>query len=126
MRVAIDLNEAWAALQGEDGSALITGVVVARRDFIESNPELISQFMEEYAASVDWVNNNTSDAAKLIEAYDIVPAAIAEQALPACNICFIAGDEMKSKLGGYLNVLFEADPDAVGGALPDDDFYYAE
>ena len=31
---------------------------------------------------------------------------------------------MQQKLSGYLNVLFEQNPKAVGGALPADDFYY--
>ncbi len=123
MRVAIDLNAEWDALQ--NGSALITGVVVARRVFVRDNSEIVSAFMDDYAASVEWVNANTADAAALIEKFDIVPAAVAEQALPACNICFIRGEEMKTKLSGYLGVLCEADSASVGGALPDDDFYYA-
>ena len=36
----------------------------------------------------------------------------------------ITGSEMKDALGGCLNVLFEQNPAAVGGALPDDAFYY--
>lgn len=126
MRVALDLSAEWDALQPDGGSAMITGVVVARRDFIENNPESVAQFMDEYAASVAWVNSNTADAATLIEKFDIVPAAVAEKALPACNICFISGAEMQKKLSGYLEVLFEADPDSVGGALPDARFYYVE
>ncbi len=31
---------------------------------------------------------------------------------------------MKTKIAGYLNVLYEANPQSVGGALPGDDFYY--
>lgn len=67
-----------------------------------------------------------SDAAQLIGSYDIVPAAVAEKALPACNIVYITGNEMKNKLSGYLNVLFEQNPKAVGGNVPGDDFYYAD
>ena len=81
--------------------------------------------MEHYEDSVNFVNANTTDAAELIGSYDIVPAAVAEKALPACNIVYIAGDEMKEKLSGYLNVLFEQNPKAVGGSVPGDDFYYA-
>lgn len=33
---------------------------------------------------------------------------------------------MKQALSGYLSVLFEQNPKAVGGAMPGDDFYYAE
>ena len=124
MRVALDLTQEWDALQSEGGSAMITGVAVARRAFVEENPELVSAFLEDYAASVDYARADVSGAAQLIEKYDIVPAAVAEKALPGCNICCITGDEMKAKLSGYLAVLHAADPDSVGGALPGDDFYY--
>lgn len=45
---------------------------------------------------------------------------------PLCNIVYITGNEMKNKLSGYLNVLFEQNPKAVGGNVPGDDFYYAD
>ena len=51
-------------------------------------------------------------------------AAIAEKAIPKCYITYIAGADMKSALSGYLQVLFNADPKSVGGAMPGDDFYY--
>mgnify|MGYP007104221654 FL=1 len=60
----------------------------------------------------------------LVEKYGIVKAAVAEKAIPACNIVCITGADMQQKLSGYLNVLFEQNPKAVGGALPADDFYY--
>ena len=49
---------------------------------------------------------------------------MAQKALPYCNIVCITGEEMGVKLSGYLQVLFEAEPTAVGGKLPGDDFYY--
>jgi NitT/TauT family transport system substrate-binding protein len=122
LRVAIDLTAAWEAL--DNGSALLTGVAVARRDFVEAHPAAVAAFLADYADSVAWVNANTADAAALIGDYDIVDAAVAELALPYCNIVCITGGEMKEKLSGYLNVLFDAAPDSVGGALPGDDFYY--
>ena len=124
MRVALDLTQEWNALESANGSAMITGVAVARREFAEENPEALAAFLEDYAASVDFANANVAAAAQLIEKFDIVPAAVAEKALPGCNICCITGNEMKLKLSGYLSVLFEADPNSVGGALPGDDFYY--
>ena len=127
IRVALDLTEEWDKLQAdsETPSALITGVAVVRTEFAEEHPEAVAAFMEHYEDSVNFVNSNTADAAELIGSYDIVPAAVAEKALPACNIVYIAGDEMKEKLSGYLNVLFEQNPKAVGGSVPGDDFYYA-
>lgn len=129
LRVALDLTEAWDAL--DNGSALLTGVVVARADFVEEHPAAVEEFLTSYAESVEWVNANTAEAAELIGGYDIVDAAVAEKALPYCNIVCITGSEMKDMLSGYLQVLFDAAPASVGqdaetgeGGLPGDDFYY--
>jgi NitT/TauT family transport system substrate-binding protein len=125
IRIALDMTKEWENLQKNgNSSTLLTGVVAVRNEFLKEHPEAVKQFMDEYKASVDYVNGNTDDAAKLIEKYDIVPAAVAKKALPFCNIVFIEGDEMKEKLGGYLSVLMEQNPESVGGALPDDAFYY--
>ena len=125
VRVALDLTEEWDKLQGEGGSAMITGVVVARSAFIDEHPEIVKQFLDDYAASVEFTLENTAEAASIIGEYEIVPAAVAEKALPGCNICLFTGAIMQLKLSGYLQVLFDAAPEAVGGALPDAQFYYS-
>ena len=51
-------------------------------------------------------------------------AAVAEKALPHCNIVCLTGQEMYEKLSGYLQVLAAAAPESVGGALPRDGFFY--
>ena len=123
LRVALDLTAEWDAL--DNGSAMITGVAVARRDFVEQNPELVDMFLKEYAVSVAWVNENPAEAAELVAANGIIESvAIAEKALPHCNIVCLTGQEMFEKLSGYLQVLAAAAPESVGGALPRDGFFY--
>lgn len=126
IRIALDLTEEWDKLQedAEFPSALLTGVIVARADFIDAHPEAISAFMDSYKKSVDYVNENIEEAAGLIEKFDIIPSAVAQKALPYCNITFIEGGEMKDKLSGYLKVLMEQNEKSVGGVIPADDFYY--
>ena len=126
IRIAIDMNEAWASLQEsqEVPSALITGVVVARTAFLDEHPEAVSAFMDAYAASVAYTNENTEAAAALIGKYDIIPEAVAKLALPYCQIVYIDGADMLAKLSGYLKVLYDQNPAAVGGTLPDEAFYY--
>ncbi len=126
VRVALDLNAEWDRLQkdSEAPSGLITGVVVARKEFVEKNPDAVEMFLKHYKDSVEFVNGNNDEAAALIGSYDIVPEAVAKKALPACNIVCITGKEMKEKLSGYLGALFEQNPKAVGGKLPADEFYY--
>lgn len=122
LRIAIDLTKEWDAL--DNGSALITGVLVARKDFAEKYPEQIAAFLDEYKQSTEYVNSNIPEAAKLVEKYGIVKAQVAEKAIPYCNICYMEGAEMKTSMQGYLNVLFEQNPKSIGGKLPQDDFYY--
>ena len=126
IRVALDLTEEWDKLQKgqENASAMLTGVVVARRAFAEANPEAVAAFLDDYKASVEFVNSDVGAAAELVGKFDIVPAAVAAKAIPACNIVFIEGDEMEAKLSGYLSVLFSQNPKAIGGKLPAEDFYY--
>ena len=126
IQVRLDLTAEWDAIQtnSEAPSQLITGVVVVRKQYAQENPEAVEAFLKSYAESVEYVNANVEDAAQLVGKYEIVPAAVAQKAIPACNITCITGADMQQKLSGYLNVLFEQNPKAVGGALPADDFYY--
>lgn len=126
LRVALDLTEEWDKVQGEEKSGLVTGVVVARNDFISENPEALDVFLQEYQKSTEFANENLDESAALTEKFGIVPAAaVAKKAIPNCNITFIENGEMKEKLSGYLKALYDQNPQAVGGALPDDAFYYS-
>lgn len=123
LRVALDMNTEWEAVAG---SKLVTGVLVVRKDAVEADPEAFNQFMNDYAASVTAANTDVEGTAALCEEYGIVAkAALAQKALPQCNIVFETGDEMKTDLTNYFQVLYDADPSSVGGAMPADDFYYA-
>ena len=126
LRVALDLTEEWDKIQKDNGgnSSLVTGVTVVRTEFAQEHPEIVEDFMERYQESVSYVNEHIEEAAKLIGDYDIVPEEIAKKALPECNIVYIDGAEMKKKLSGYLEVLEQENPQAVGGVLPADEFYY--
>lgn len=125
IRIALDMNNEWDKLQQkEDKSALVTGAIVVRTQFLEEHTELVNKFLDAYKDSVEYVNSNIEEAAVMIEEQDIIPAAVAKIALPYCNIVFIEGEEMKAKLSGYYTILFEQNKKSVGGSLPDDTFYY--
>lgn len=128
MRIALDLTQEWDALQegAETPSAMITGVVVGRSAFVEEDPEAVAAFMADYEQSVNFTLQNVAEAAQLIGEYDIFEAAVAEKALPYCNITFIAGEDMRARLSGYLAELHAQDPASVGGRLPAENFYYAK
>ena len=123
VRAALDLTEEWNAL--DTGSQLIMTAVVVRTAFLEEHPEAVNAFLEEYASSIDYVNNNIEDAAQLIAGYGITPsAAIAAKAIPQCHLVCITGSDMQPAIDGYFSVLYNANPNSIGGSLPDDNFYY--
>ncbi len=125
LRVALDLTSEWDAVEAdkENPSSLVTGVFVVRTEFFEENIDEVSAFLANYYTSQELVNTNLDEGAKLVGQYEIVPEAIAKIAIPECNITFIGGDDLQPTLSGYLNVLFEANPASIGGAMPADDFY---
>lgn len=122
LRVCLDMNAEWDKL-GLD-STLIMGVLVGRTEYLEENADTVAQFLQEYAVSVEQVNADPKNAGALLEKFDVFPANVAEKAIPLCNIVCITGDSMQKQLLGYLKTLFDQKPESVGGALPDDAFYY--
>ncbi len=122
LRVALNLTEEWDALQLD--SRMITSGIVVRTQFMQENPEAVENFLKEFAASAQYANESVPETAALIGDLGIVPAPVAEKALPFCNIVCLTGEEMQTALSSYLQVLYDLNPASVGGALPADSFYY--
>ena len=126
LSVVLDLTKVWDSLQ-EDGSnsRLVTGVSIVNNEFLAAHKDLVDTFLTEHEASIAYTAADPEGAAALIEKAGIVAkAAIAQKALPACNITYLDGQDMKDALNGYLSVLLSQNPQSVGGSLPEDDFYY--
>ena len=119
----MSLQDEWDRFTQE--SALVTGVTVVRNEVLEAYPSQIATFLKEAAWSVERVNSQPEEAAPLIEQMGIVAkAALAQKAIPFCNLVSITGSEMKLLLSGYLQTLYDQNPKAVGEAMPDDAFYF--
>lgn len=124
VREALSLSEEWSTVS--DGE-LAMGCIVARTDYIEENPQGVEAFLSAYEDSIAYMSDpdNLEDAAELVAQYNITANAnIAKAAIPQCNLVCLTGNEMKSVLEAYYQVLFDADPTSIGGALPDASFYY--
>ena len=122
VHIALDLTDEWDQVSD---SQLVQGVIIVSKKFADNYPAFVEAFLDEYEGSVDYTLNNAKEAAQLIEHEGIIPkAAIAENAIPNSNICFIVGDGMKTAASNMIEVLYDADPKSVGGKLPDDAFYF--
>ena len=122
LRVALDLTAEWDKVAD---TQLITGVTVVHKAYAEEHPDVVAAFLADYAQSVNAANTDLDGTAALCEEQGVVAkAAIAKKALPNCNIVCLTGEELKADVSGYLQVLYDADPAAVGGTLPGEDFYW--
>ena len=119
---AIDLQAEWAKVSETE---IAQGVIITTAKYAEEHKDALDRFLADFAASSEYAVNNAAEDAAIIEELGIIPnAALAQKAIPGCNIVYIDGSRMKSLVSDFLSVLYQANPKSVGGALPDDDFYY--
>lgn len=127
LSIVFSMDEEWSKVQGESGASTVTGVTVVRREFLEENENAVKVFLEEHAESAKAINDDpAAGAALVVKAGIIAKEPIAQKAIPYCSIVSITGQEMEKALAGYLAVLHEQSPEAVGGTLPGEDFYYVD
>ncbi len=132
LKIPMNLQEEWkiahatSSILPADASYPMTAVVV-RKEFAEEHPEIVTQFMNEYESSVNWVNENPGEASHLIEKNELgLTAKAAENAIPRSNMKLVKTSDCKNIIEFYLNVFNGFSPQSIGGAMPDEDFYYGE
>lgn len=122
-KIALDLTDEWEALNGE--STLVQGCLVVNTKFASEHPKEVAKFLADYKASVEYISAGTDESINTIVSAKILPkAGIAKKALPNCNICYIAGADMKPVMNTFTQKIFEYEPTSIGGKLPTDNFYY--
>ena len=118
---------AASASAGESEGQLVTGVTVVRSEFLQEHPQAVAEFLQGQQQSVATVNEAPASAASLVVEYGIIQKeALAQKAIPNCNLVCLTGDTMKNALSGYLEVLYNQNASLIGGALPSSDFYVTE
>lgn len=127
-RTALDITAAFADAAKKDGkpdAVLSMGCLVVREGFAKEREEELQQFLAAYQESVRFVNEKPEEAAKDIVAAGILPSEpLAQKAIPLCHIVYVDGEQMVAQLSPLFDILFAADPKSLGGALPDEAFYY--
>ena len=126
-RIALDLTEEWQRAQATQGSdsELAMGCLVVSTDFAAAHPEALADFLIEYSASTAAVNADPQTAGVLVEQYEVMPdGELAARAIPNSNIVAISGAAMQPILEPFFQVLFDQNPQSIGGQLPDEEFYW--
>jgi NitT/TauT family transport system substrate-binding protein len=126
LRIALDLTEVWQTVHaGKNESELAMGCLIVNKAFAQQNPAAIKSFLQEYQQSVDAVNSDPDTAGAWVAEYQIMAdAKLAASAIPNCHIVLIEGAAMQPMLEPFYQVLYAANPQSIGGKLPDAAFYY--
>ena len=123
LSVDLDLTAEWDKCSTP--GSLAQGCVVVRTAFAEEHPEAVNAFLSEYEEAITYVKENPAEAGAMIETYGVfTKAAVATKAISNCNICFLSGEEMKTKLTQFYTILHGVAPASIGNAIPGDDLYY--
>lgn len=124
LKIVMGLEDELKKIHGED-IAIAQGCLVVREEFAKKHPEVVASFLKQYQESLTWVNSNLQEAGALVEKHNLwMTAAVAEKAIPRSNIRYMAALDAKPQVEAYFNVLLALAPQAVGGKLPDEGFYY--
>ncbi len=120
-----DMTKEWEKISGDN--SLMMGCVIVRDEYLEKNPNTVKTFLGEYERSIKAAIADAVTAGVLCEKYGIIPkAALAAKAIPSCGLTYVDGEDMKNNLTNYLQVMFDANPQSIGGKMPGDDFFYVE
>ena len=120
----ISIQDEWAAHYGE---AFPQAGFVFKASLLEKDSELVEKLIAHAAASVLWAFENPFDAGELAKKQGStlsgkpVEVAVNGGRLP---LEFKAAKDCKASVLAYLEAIYDENANLVGGAVPDDGFFY--
>lgn len=116
--IDLNLSTEWEKVST---TPLTMGCIVVRNDFLKAHKATVDKFLEEYKASIEYINNpeNLDSAAQMIVDGGVIPQLpVAKKSLQNLygSIAYLDGAAMKSALENFYTV--------IGLKLPDDKFYH--
>lgn len=118
-RIAINLEEEWNKL---NDTPQITGVLVGRTEFLEKID--IDEFLDEFEDSIEEAKENVEKTSELLGKYSIINPEVAVKAIPNMNLHYMDKEDLRDAMTNYLTILFDANPQSVGGNVPGEEFFY--
>ena len=118
---SIPLTEQLNLLTGNNGYAQ-AGLFI-RAETLNKDPDGVREFLASVKMSADAVSTGLDSVVKAAAALEILPnEKVAAAAIPNCGIIYTAAADAKELVEFTANI----DLSQFGGAVPADDFYYAE
>ena len=123
--IPIDLTVEWDEAFSDTGSQAVTTTTIVNKAFLEAHEQAVIEYLDMAGQSVTWSLANMGEAASLQEELGtFLNNSVALDAMPYISMTNLTGETMRTALSGFVEELYRANPDSVGGALPGEDFYY--
>jgi NitT/TauT family transport system substrate-binding protein len=121
LHIAVDLQAEWSRVQPVSNYPISAFVV--KEEIFEKYREVIIDFLSLYNKSIEWTNANPAAVGELSEKYMDLPAEIISKSLSRLNLDFVHAAKAQHEVELFLEVLMDFRPEAIGGSLPDAEFY---
>ena len=124
LRHVADIQEEWT--RAANAAAFPMTLLVVDGAFADANPAAMEKIIYAVKESIEWVKANPAGAGAMVERHDLgLGAAIVAASVPRSNFAFIRAHDARPSLEALFNVFLEHSPASIGGALPDDRFYFS-
>lgn len=124
-RIVLNLQDEWEEETGTTNGIPQAALIISD-ELIKNHPAVVEAFLAEYEASIDWLMENPAQAGAYAEELNLgLTAAIVEKSLNEGrgNFVFRTAQESKEELMDYFQILYNFNPQLIGGELPDDAFF---
>lgn len=122
-KVLLDFQKEWGRLE-KKGNRYPQSCVVVSRKFAQEQPEKLKLFLRDLQDSMVWLDKYPEKGGLLAEKYVQLSPVSVEKGLGRSNLKYNDAYRVRSKVQHFLGVLSQIAPDAIGGKLPDEGFYY--
>ena len=116
-----DVQNKWKEKTGNSNYPM--SILVCSVSFFENNKNAVKQVLKAYEKSVSWVIENPLEAGKAIEEKEIMQASLASPAISSCALVFKTGNSALNEVISYYEILYTLFPEAIGGKIPEKDFW---
>ena len=123
VQVLLDFQKEWQQIEGQ-GQTYPQTCIVVNREFAAADSEFVHLYLKELEGALKWLNRNPEQAGALAEKHVQISAVAVQRGLARCNLRFANAIKSRPEIDRFLLRLSELAPNAIGGRLPDEEFYY--
>ncbi len=120
-KIIDNVQEKWKALTGQEQYPM--SILVVRSTYAQNNMSKVLKIKYAYKNSIENILKDPVAAGQKIEELGIMKAALATPAIENCALVYKDESLAKDEVNSYYSVLLNLAPDAIGGKLPNDDFW---